>query len=153
MKKLSVQPRFCFVYIQKFLPTVAWKFRIETENKSWLYRQFFHVLHPRFLKLDGSGINFHMAVFGYISSPRENMFNKMNTWPWLTYRYCIVASISLSCFEAHEGLFRLLIRGIFNLYVLWPFDKKLIFLLVTHVNTCDFAVNKNTTSKIIHVRN
>ena len=33
--------------------------------------------------------------------------------------YCIVASASPSCFEAHVGLFKLLMKGIF--------DKKLIF--------------------------
>ena len=32
--------------------------------------------------------------------------------------YCIVASISPSCSEAHAGLFRLLMKGIFNAYVL-----------------------------------
>ena len=28
--------------------------------------------------------------------------------------------------EAHAGFFRLLMKGIFNSYILWPFDKKLI---------------------------
>ena len=55
--------------------------------------------------------------------------------------YCIVASASLFRFEAHTGLFRLLMKGIFDPYVLWPFDKKLIFYLVTRISTRRFTVN------------
>ena len=44
-----------------------------------------------------------------------------------TLRYHIVASTSPSRTEAHAGLFRSLMKGIFDPYVLWPFDKKLIF--------------------------
>ena len=43
------------------------------------------------------------------------------------YEYCIVTSTSASRIEAHAGLFRTLMKGIFNPYVLWPLDKKLIF--------------------------
>ena len=42
-------------------------------------------------------------------------------------QYRIVASTSPSRIEAHAGLSRLLMKGIFDPYVLWPFDKKLIF--------------------------
>ena len=42
-------------------------------------------------------------------------------------KYRIVASTSPSRIEAHAGLFRSLMKGIFDPYVLWPFDKKLIF--------------------------
>ena len=55
----------------------------------------------------------------------------MNSWfiqlpnlQELTYR--IVASSNTSCLEAHAGFFRLLMNGIFDPYVLWTFDKKLI---------------------------
>ena len=41
-----------------------------------------------------------------------------------TYRK--VASSNTSRLEAHAGFFRLLMKGIFNPYVLRPFDKKLI---------------------------
>ena len=41
--------------------------------------------------------------------------------------YRIVASSSPSRIEAHAGLFRMLMKGIFDPYVLRPFDKKLIF--------------------------
>ena len=40
--------------------------------------------------------------------------------------YRKVASSNTSCLEAHAGFFRLLMKGIFDPYVLWPFDKKLI---------------------------
>ena len=45
----------------------------------------------------------------------------------LKIEYRKVASASPSCFEAHVGLFRLLLKGIFYPYVLWTFDKKLNF--------------------------
>ena len=51
-----------------------------------------------------------------------------------------VASTSLSCFEAHAGLFRLLMKGIFDDYVLRPFGKKFTFELVTRVRTRDSTV-------------
>ena len=39
----------------------------------------------------------------------------------------------MSCVEAHAGFFRLLIKGIFDPHVLRPFDKKLIYKLVTRL--------------------
>ena len=44
----------------------------------------------------------------------------------LVNEYRKVASSNTSRLEAHDGFFRLLMKGIFNPYVLWPFDKKLI---------------------------
>ena len=41
--------------------------------------------------------------------------------------YHKVASSNTSGLEAHVGFFRLVIKGSFGPYVLWPFDKKLIF--------------------------
>ena len=41
--------------------------------------------------------------------------------------YHKVASSNISCSEAHAGFFRLLMNGIFDSYVLRPFDKKFIF--------------------------
>ena len=40
--------------------------------------------------------------------------------------YLEVASSNPSRLEAHDGFFRLIIKGIFNLRVLWPYGKKLI---------------------------
>ena len=42
------------------------------------------------------------------------------------FKYRNVASSNTSLLEAHAGFFRLLMKGIFDPYVLWPFDKKLI---------------------------
>ena len=50
--------------------------------------------------------------------------------------YCKVASSDTSCLEAHAGFFWLLMKGIFDPSVLWPFDKKLISQFVTRVITC-----------------
>ena len=41
-------------------------------------------------------------------------------------KYRKVASSNMSRLEAHAGFFRVLMKGIFDPYVLWPFDKKLI---------------------------
>jgi hypothetical protein len=41
-----------------------------------------------------------------------------------------VASSNKSCLEAHAGFFRLLMKRIFDPYVLWPFEKKKISKLL-----------------------
>ena len=43
--------------------------------------------------------------------------------------YCQIASSNTSRLEADAGLFRLVMKGTFSSYILWPFDKKLISLL------------------------
>ena len=57
-----------------------------------------------------------------------------------------VASTSPSNFEAHAGLFRLPMKGIFDAYVLRPFGKKFIFELVASVRTREFTVSRNKFS-------
>ena len=46
----------------------------------------------------------------------------------------------MSGLEAHKGIFRLLMKGIFATYVLWPFDKKLFCKLVRGVRTSNYTV-------------
>ena len=46
----------------------------------------------------------------------------------------------MSCLEAHIGFFRLFMKGIFGPYIMWPFDKKQIFELVTRIRTRDYTV-------------
>ena len=41
--------------------------------------------------------------------------------------YCKVARFNSSRLEAHADFFSLLMKGIFDPYVLWHFEKKLIF--------------------------
>ena len=41
--------------------------------------------------------------------------------------YCKVASSNTSRLETYAGFFWLLMKGILDAYVLWPFEKKLIF--------------------------
>ena len=41
---------------------------------------------------------------------------------------------------SHAGFFRLLMKGIFDPYIVWPFEKKLISWLVMCFSTCDFTV-------------
>ena len=40
--------------------------------------------------------------------------------------YRIVTGSNTSRLEAHLGIYRLLMKRIFDAYVLWPFDEKLI---------------------------
>ena len=61
----------------------------------------------------------------------------------LGIRYCIVVSTSPSCFEAHAGLFRLLMKRIFDAYGLWPFDKSFVFDVKMFVIIRDFTVTDN----------
>ena len=58
----------------------------------------------------------------------------------LQLTYCVVVSTSPSHLEAHAGLFRMHMKGIFDAYVLWPFDKSFVFEFETYINTCDFTV-------------
>ena len=51
--------------------------------------------------------------------------------------YRKVASSNMSRLEEHAAIYRLLIKGIFDAYVLWLFDKKLIFELVARIKTHD----------------
>ena len=46
--------------------------------------------------------------------------------PSLLDNYCKVTSSNTAHLEADAGFFRLLMKAIFDTYVLWPFDKKLI---------------------------
>ena len=51
-----------------------------------------------------------------------------------------IASSNTSHLEAHAGFFRLLMKGIFVSYLLWPFDKKLISYIVALIRTHDCTV-------------
>ena len=55
--------------------------------------------------------------------------------------YRIVGSRSTSRLVTCLCLFRLLMKGIFGPYVLWPLDKKLIFWIVTRVSARDYTVH------------
>ena len=59
---------------------------------------------------------------------RSKEFDK-NFSKWNQYMYHKIASSNTSRLRAHVGLFRLLMKGIFGSYVLWPFDKNYIFLI------------------------
>ena len=65
--------------------------------------------------------------------------------------YRIVASRSTSQLVTCLGLFRLLMKGIFGPYVLWPLDKKLIFWIVTRVSARDYTVAIMGNSEKNHV--
>ena len=52
----------------------------------------------------------------------------------------VKSRVLTSPLEAHAGIFRLLMKGILDAYILWPFDKKFIFELVMRVNTRYFTV-------------
>ena len=75
------------------------------------------------------------STYIWIIKDAKNEFENIN--------YHKVANSNMSCLEAYAGLSKLLMKGIFYPNVLWPLDKKLIFLLVTHVSTCNFTVVKD----------
>ena len=51
-------------------------------------------------------------------------------WQMSLLKYRKVASTSPSCLEAHAGFFRLFMKGKFDVYILWPFGKKVDFLII-----------------------
>ena len=57
----------------------------------------------------------------------NSTFVRFILWNALGYDYRKIASSNTSRLEAHVGFFRLLMKGIFGPYVLWPFDKNVIF--------------------------
>ena len=72
----------------------------------------------------------HQSLFAFIS------------FVCFRINYRIVESASPSHFEAHVGLFRLLVKGIFDPYVLGPFD---FLISKTRISTCDFTVIEEMT--------
>ena len=58
-------------------------------------------------------------------------------------RYRKVVSSNTSRLVTHIGFFRLLMRVICDPYVLWPFNKKLIFWLLMRIRTRDYTVCEN----------
>ena len=80
-----------------------------------------------------------LSISNYKCSPEliflnEIFFRKI-------FRYCKVASSNTSRLEAHAGFFRLLMKGIFDPYIMWPLHKKLISQLVMSVRTRDYTVD------------
>ena len=55
--------------------------------------------------------------------------------------YYKVASSSLSRLVAHFQIFRRLMKGKFNAYVLWPLAKKFQNWIVDRSTACDFTVD------------
>ena len=54
---------------------------------------------------------------------------------------------SESCLESHPGFYRLLMKGIFDAYVLWPFDIffSFFFVFVMDISTGKFMLSFNCT--------
>ena len=89
------------------------------------------------------------------SHPSDNqtwLYSHFQTeWLFILVVYRIITSSNTSCLEAHAGFFILLMKGIFDPYVLWPFDKKFIFELVMSVNTRDFTVYASNSTDFLTV--
>ena len=75
-----------------------------------------------------SACSFHSknTVISQWTSFRNQLVNIIVVRGELCGGYRKVASSNTSRLEAHVSSFRLLMKGIFGPYVLWPFDKKLI---------------------------
>ena len=77
------------------------------------------------------------------------MANRIQT-KWqidFTYRneYHKVASSNKSRLEAHAGFFRLLMKGIFDVYVLWPFVISTVVYAIS-----SFPILEEITSELEH---
>ena len=71
-------------------------------------------------------------ILGFVGfAIREWLFGMGTIFSKSLVTYRKVANSNTSCLEAHVGFFRWLMKGISDPYVLWLFDKKLIFWLVT----------------------
>ena len=64
-------------------------------------------------------------------------------------QYRKIASTHKSRLEAHADFFRLLMKGIVNPYVLWPFDKKLISWLVKRVRTPNYMGHEVVATEVL----
>ena len=84
-----------------------------------------------------------------VSAMRCQNFKKMKDYET---NYSKVISSNSFCLEAHAGICRLLMKGIFDAYVLCPFDKKLILLLVRRINTRNFMVYTVVGSRALESR-
>ena len=51
--------------------------------------------------------------------------------------------------EAHLGIYRLVMKGIFDAYVLWPFGKKFIFELATTLRYVYFDKKTNKNNQFL----
>ena len=80
-----------------------------------------------------SGQEFLPDTFQHIFNPSPKICVMRRPSVLFTYRK--VASSNTSCLEAHLGFFWLLMKGIFDAYVLWPFGNNIISELVKRVNT------------------
>ena len=67
--------------------------------------------------------------------------------------YSKFASSNTSCLEAHACFFRLLMKGIFDPYLLRPFGQKLISLLVTRLYGTSLLCSITPESLHIYVLN
>ena len=76
------------------------------------------------------------------TEPEQNFYKikyfKNQSLSKITYRK--VESSNTSRLEAQACFFRLLMKEIFYPYALWPFDKKLLSLLVIRIRTRDYTV-------------
>ena len=54
----------------------------------------------------------------------SGLLGQLFSTKWYILRYRKVASSNTSCLEAQAGIYKLLMKGSFDAYVLKPFDKK-----------------------------
>ena len=127
---------FFFIIYESFIRSINWKVKWEKilnfcfPDQKWasvvsLERQLdFMTWFVKQYHFGRVFFFFHRFFFG---------FNRK-----LVYR--IVASRSTSRLVTCLSLLRFIMKGIFGPYVLWPFDKKLIFWIVTRVSARDYTV-------------
>ena len=89
------------------------KVKVNSSVTNFELRNFFDTFH---IKVSTKGLNNNITT-RLLSVCKKKLDKNMLSYTFLS-RYRIVASTSPSRFEAHVGLFRLLMKGIFDTYVL-----------------------------------
>ena len=117
----------------------------ERQKTCWTARQFNNSVRV----IDDSKVWLRENV--YIFWPNSAQHGAQENCLWLSNRslccvctYCKIASSNNSCLEAHASFFRLLMKVIFDPYVLWLFDKNFI----SYIRTCNYMVDKISSLSI-----
>ena len=87
-----------------------------------------------------SNLKFHMNLFKRalkLNFFLDKFFAHLVFDVIFNFQYCKLASSNTSCLEAYAGFFRLLMKGIFDGYVLYLLAKN---ILVTRFSTRDSTV-------------
>ena len=122
-----VHDDFLLLYplIDGFLSLACWPFWAENRRKYKKNVFFFQKLSSCYIHWPIVFYPWHFGKFLNIIVKKNQLMFLLNQ-VILENAYRKIACSKTSRLEGHAGFFRLLRKGIFDPYVMWPFDKKLI---------------------------